>query len=155
MSFISSIGFNYLSSQIFKYLRYKISNNFHCSPLSFGNDLKRLLQFTKKNLDSVIKNGIEFKTDIDKGKIFGNILASTFSPHLDLVESEANSLINKMIDILAKNGKKMLSERYVRAGLSHSVPVVVRLVEEYREGFESRYIEYPTPLSISSVQINK
>ncbi|RNA17558.1 hypothetical protein BpHYR1_035605 [Brachionus plicatilis] len=33
-----------------------------------------------------------------------------------------------------------------RAGLSHSVPLVIRLVNEYREGFESRFIEYPTPL---------
>ncbi|RNA19594.1 hypothetical protein BpHYR1_042760 [Brachionus plicatilis] len=47
------------------------------------------------------------------------------------------------------------SERYVRAGLSHSVPLTVRLVEEYNKGFESRYIEYPTPLSFSSVQIYK
>ncbi|RNA01985.1 hypothetical protein BpHYR1_032675 [Brachionus plicatilis] len=39
-----------------------------------------------------------------------------------------------------------LSERYVRAGLSHSVPLVIILVNEYREGFESRFIEYPTPL---------
>ncbi|RNA27474.1 hypothetical protein BpHYR1_004446, partial [Brachionus plicatilis] len=30
--------------------------------------------------------------------------------------------------------------------LSHSIPLVVRLVKEYKEGFESRYIEYPTPL---------
>ncbi|RNA24243.1 hypothetical protein BpHYR1_040424 [Brachionus plicatilis] len=40
-----------------------------------------------------------------------------------------------------------LSERYVRAGLSHSILLVVRLVEEYREGFEARHIEYPTPLT--------
>ncbi|RNA20131.1 hypothetical protein BpHYR1_043440, partial [Brachionus plicatilis] len=39
-----------------------------------------------------------------------------------------------------------LSERYVRVVLSHSILLVVRLVEEYTEGFESRYIEYPTPL---------
>ncbi|RNA39765.1 hypothetical protein BpHYR1_012054 [Brachionus plicatilis] len=39
-----------------------------------------------------------------------------------------------------------LSERYVRAGLSHSVPLTVRLVEEYNKGFESRCIEYTTPL---------
>ncbi|RNA00059.1 hypothetical protein BpHYR1_043080 [Brachionus plicatilis] len=30
--------------------------------------------------------------------------------------------------------------------LSHSVPLVVRLVQEYREGFESRYAGYPIPL---------
>ncbi|RNA25341.1 hypothetical protein BpHYR1_049714 [Brachionus plicatilis] len=35
-----------------------------------------------------------------------------------------------------------LSERYVKVGLSHSVPMVIRLVEEYR----CRYIEYLTPL---------
>ncbi|RNA20395.1 hypothetical protein BpHYR1_007971 [Brachionus plicatilis] len=47
-----------------------------------------------------------------------------------------------------------LSERYVRAGLSHSVPLVVRLEEEYRECFESRYIEYPTPLCICCLVIS-
>ncbi|RNA19436.1 hypothetical protein BpHYR1_033279 [Brachionus plicatilis] len=45
-----------------------------------------------------------------------------------------------------------LSGSYVGTGLSHSIPLVVRLVKEYKEGFESRYIEYPTPLSFSSVQ---
>ncbi|RMZ96381.1 hypothetical protein BpHYR1_044432 [Brachionus plicatilis] len=44
------------------------------------------------------------------------------------------------------------SQRYVGTGLSHSIPLVVRLVKEYKEGFESRYIEYPTPLSFSSTQ---
>ncbi|RNA29060.1 hypothetical protein BpHYR1_028943 [Brachionus plicatilis] len=39
-----------------------------------------------------------------------------------------------------------LSKRYVGTGLSHSIPLVVRLVEEYKEGFESRYKEYPTQL---------
>ncbi|RNA08267.1 hypothetical protein BpHYR1_031438 [Brachionus plicatilis] len=34
--------------------------------------------------------------------------------------------------------------------LSHSVPLTVRLVEEYNKGLESGYIEYPTPLSFSS-----
>ncbi|RNA12926.1 hypothetical protein BpHYR1_017977 [Brachionus plicatilis] len=37
-----------------------------------------------------------------------------------------------------------LSERYVGKGLSHYIPLVVRLIEEYKEGFESRYIEYAT-----------
>ncbi|RNA39844.1 RNA-directed DNA polymerase from mobile element jockey-like [Brachionus plicatilis] len=39
-----------------------------------------------------------------------------------------------------------LSERYVGTGLNHSIPLVERLVKEYKEGFESRHIEYPTPL---------
>ncbi|RNA37861.1 hypothetical protein BpHYR1_050706, partial [Brachionus plicatilis] len=37
-------------------------------------------------------------------------------------------------------------ERYVGTGLGHSIPLVERLVKEYKEGFESRYIEYLTPL---------
>ncbi|RNA37873.1 hypothetical protein BpHYR1_007211 [Brachionus plicatilis] len=48
--------------------------------------------------------------------------------------------------LTASNRLFELSERYFRAGLSHSVPLVVGLVEEYRESFESRYIKYPTPL---------
>ncbi|RNA29836.1 hypothetical protein BpHYR1_051398 [Brachionus plicatilis] len=39
-----------------------------------------------------------------------------------------------------------LSERYVWEELSHSFPLVINLVEEYREGFESRYIEYTNSL---------
>ncbi|RMZ97086.1 hypothetical protein BpHYR1_028684 [Brachionus plicatilis] len=39
-----------------------------------------------------------------------------------------------------------LSERYVRAGLTNSVPLLLRLVNEYRRGFESRFVNYPTPL---------
>ncbi|RNA18706.1 hypothetical protein BpHYR1_041304 [Brachionus plicatilis] len=39
-----------------------------------------------------------------------------------------------------------LSERYVGTGLRHSIPLVERLVKEYKEGFESTYIENPTPL---------
>ncbi|RNA27800.1 hypothetical protein BpHYR1_001407 [Brachionus plicatilis] len=53
---------------------------------------------------------------------------------------------NKLKLLTVSNRLFELNERYVRAGLSHSVPLVVRLVEEEREGFESRYIEYPTPL---------
>ncbi|RMZ93853.1 hypothetical protein BpHYR1_016109, partial [Brachionus plicatilis] len=35
-----------------------------------------------------------------------------------------------------------LSERYVAGGLRHSVPLVVKLVDEYKADFESRYTEY-------------
>ncbi|RNA35574.1 hypothetical protein BpHYR1_024017 [Brachionus plicatilis] len=52
----------------------------------------------------------------------------------------------KEIKFLVSNRLFELSERYVGTGLSHSIPLVVRLVKEYKEGFESRYIEYPTPL---------
>ncbi|RNA06227.1 hypothetical protein BpHYR1_032505 [Brachionus plicatilis] len=37
--------------------------------------------------------------------------------------------------------EKFLFVRYVGTGLSHSIPLVVRLVKEYKKGFESRYIE--------------
>lgn len=39
-----------------------------------------------------------------------------------------------------------LTERYVRNGLSNSVQLVVRLVEEYQRGFNSRNVSYSTPL---------
>ena len=39
-----------------------------------------------------------------------------------------------------------LSERYVRVGLGNSVPLLTILVSEYRRGFESRFVNYPTPL---------
>ncbi|RNA02671.1 hypothetical protein BpHYR1_000417 [Brachionus plicatilis] len=39
-----------------------------------------------------------------------------------------------------------LTERYVRNALENSVDMVVQLVKEYNLGFESRYINFPTPL---------
>ncbi|RNA36062.1 hypothetical protein BpHYR1_052712 [Brachionus plicatilis] len=66
-------------------------------------------------------------------------------PPSNIIHQEA---FNKLNLLTISNRLFELSERYVRTGLSRSVPLVVRLVEEYREGFESRYIEYPTPLSI-------
>ncbi|RNA02203.1 hypothetical protein BpHYR1_012350 [Brachionus plicatilis] len=38
------------------------------------------------------------------------------------------------------NNYYLESERYVGTGLSHSIPLVERLVKEYKEGFESRHI---------------
>ncbi|RNA06894.1 hypothetical protein BpHYR1_025226 [Brachionus plicatilis] len=69
---------------------------------------------------------------------------------LNLNQDTSNIMDQEAINKLKQrvsNRLFKLSERYVRAGLSHFVPLVVRLVEEYREDFESRYIEYPTPLS--------
>ncbi|RNA12658.1 hypothetical protein BpHYR1_016988 [Brachionus plicatilis] len=53
---------------------------------------------------------------------------------------------NKLFILTVSNRLFELSERFVRAGLSHPVPLVIRLIEEYRDGFKSRYIEHPTPL---------
>ncbi|RNA44193.1 hypothetical protein BpHYR1_030749 [Brachionus plicatilis] len=60
-----------------------------------------------------------------------------------------NEAYNKLKLLTVSNQLFELSERYVRTGLSHSVPLTVRLVEEYNRGFESRYIEYPTPLALA------
>ncbi|RNA34102.1 hypothetical protein BpHYR1_009866 [Brachionus plicatilis] len=85
-------------------------------------DSKPLLYSSTSLTECVNKNWCHFK----------NLMAS------QKIQVIQNSVSNRLFE---------LSERYVRAGLSHSVPLVVRLVEEYRDGFESRYIEYPTPLS--------
>ncbi|RNA03319.1 hypothetical protein BpHYR1_037913 [Brachionus plicatilis] len=47
-----------------------------------------------RQIPSLFKDGKEFNTDIDKGKIFGDLLAATFSPHLDFNESEDNCEIS-------------------------------------------------------------
>ena len=39
-----------------------------------------------------------------------------------------------------------LTERYIRNGLDKSVQIVVRLVNEFKNSFESRHINYSTPL---------
>ncbi|RNA15321.1 hypothetical protein BpHYR1_053360 [Brachionus plicatilis] len=57
-----------------------------------------------------------------------------------------NETFDKLKLLKVSNRLFELAERYVVAGLSHSVPLVTRLVEEYTKGFESRFIEYPTPL---------
>ncbi|RNA36063.1 hypothetical protein BpHYR1_052713 [Brachionus plicatilis] len=58
---------------------------------------------------------------------------------------------NKLKLLTVSNRLFELNEGYVGTGLSDSIPLVVRL-KEYKEGFESKYIEYQTPLSSSSVQ---
>ncbi|RNA13367.1 hypothetical protein BpHYR1_044340 [Brachionus plicatilis] len=54
----------------------------------------------------------------------------------------------KNIKVQASKRNFELSERYV-AGLRNSVPLVVRLMVEFKEDFESRNIEYPTPFLIN------
>ncbi|RNA18852.1 hypothetical protein BpHYR1_005265, partial [Brachionus plicatilis] len=76
-----------------------------------------------------------------------SILKLKYDTPSNIVHHEA---FNKLKLLTVSNRLFLLSERYVGTGLSHSIPLVVRLVKEYKEGFESRYIEYPTPLSFSS-----
>ncbi|RNA33215.1 RNA-directed DNA polymerase from mobile element jockey-like [Brachionus plicatilis] len=72
-----------------------------------------------------------------------SILKLIYDTPSNIVHHEA---FNKLKLLTVSNRLFELSERYVGTGLSHSVPLVERLVKEYKEGFESRYIEYPTPL---------
>ena len=61
---------------------------------------------------------------------------------------------NKLKLLTVSNRLFELSETYVGTGLSHSIPLVVKLVDEYKQGFESRYIEYPTPLCNCNLTIS-
>ncbi|RNA00927.1 hypothetical protein BpHYR1_025803, partial [Brachionus plicatilis] len=77
----------------------------------------------------------------------GHIHKLKYDTPSNIVHHEA---FNKLKLLTVSNRLFELSERYVGTGLSHSIPLVERLVKEYKEGFESRHIEYPTPLSESN-----
>ncbi|RNA10355.1 hypothetical protein BpHYR1_036334 [Brachionus plicatilis] len=55
------------------------------------------------------------------------------------------SSVNKLKLLTVSNRHFELSEIYVAGGLHHFLPLVVKLVDEYKAVFESRYVEYPTP----------
>ncbi|RNA39195.1 EF-hand domain-containing family member B, partial [Brachionus plicatilis] len=76
-----------------------------------------------------------------------SILKLKYDTPYNIVHHES---FNKLKLLTVSNRIFELSERYVGTGLSHSIPLVVRLVKEYKEGFESRYIEYLTPLCETS-----
>ncbi|RNA05841.1 RNA-directed DNA polymerase from mobile element jockey-like [Brachionus plicatilis] len=69
------------------------------------------------------------------------ILKLKYDTPYDILHNEA---FDKLKELKVSNRLFELAERYVGVGLSHSVPLVTRLVEEYMKGFESRFIEYPT-----------
>ncbi|RMZ99804.1 hypothetical protein BpHYR1_023631, partial [Brachionus plicatilis] len=60
----------------------------------------------------------------------------SFAPMVDEIKQRSSSRLN-LIKIF---------DRYVAGGLRHSVPWVIKLVDEYKAGFESRYAEYSTTL---------
>ncbi|RNA18981.1 hypothetical protein BpHYR1_041821 [Brachionus plicatilis] len=91
-----------------------------------------------------IINELDFSVINDKRPTF-NINKLKYDTPSNIVHHE---VFNKLKLLTDSNRLFELSERYVGTGLSHSIPLVVRLVKEYKEGFESRYIEYPTPLFI-------
>ncbi|RNA25174.1 hypothetical protein BpHYR1_002426, partial [Brachionus plicatilis] len=71
------------------------------------------------------------------------ILKLKYDTPSDILHNEA---FDKLKLFKVSNRLFELAERYVGVELSHSVPLVTRLVEEYMKGLESRFIEYPTPL---------
>ncbi|RNA29570.1 hypothetical protein BpHYR1_041903 [Brachionus plicatilis] len=106
------------------------------------------IRFEKK---TGFKNLVRFRTDRPTLGVFVSehtvqvIQNSAVRYILKLQYDIHQEAFNKLKLLTVSNRLFELSERYVEAGLSHSVPLVVCL-NEYREGFESRYIEYPTPL---------
>ncbi|RNA18253.1 hypothetical protein BpHYR1_016038 [Brachionus plicatilis] len=115
---------------------------------------------------SVVFSRYKKESDNLNLKIYGNRIVSQkeikFLLNFNILVDEIKERCNKRLNIIKILSNKKwvsnrlfeLSERYVGTGLSHSIPLVERLVKEYKEDFESRHIEYPTPLSFSSFDSN-
>ncbi|RMZ95053.1 hypothetical protein BpHYR1_008878, partial [Brachionus plicatilis] len=101
-----------------------------------------ILDYSFPCLNSFSENNIK-KLQAIQNTAVRSILKLKYDTLSNIVHHEA---FNKLKLLTVSNWLFELSERYVGTGLSHSIPLVVRLVKEYKEGFESRYIEYPTPL---------
>ncbi|RNA12224.1 RNA-directed DNA polymerase from mobile element jockey-like [Brachionus plicatilis] len=113
---------------------------------TLGNLYKSLvgsiLDYSFPFLNSFSENNIK-KLQAIQNTAVRSILKLKYDTPSNIVHHEA---FNKLKLLTVSNRLFELSERYVGTGLSHSIPLVVRLVKEYK-GFESRYIECPTPLS--------
>ncbi|RNA00189.1 hypothetical protein BpHYR1_007517 [Brachionus plicatilis] len=102
--------------------------------------------FTKNNKESSnrkLKRNKVPRLEVIQNSAVRSILKLRYDTPSNILHHEA---YNKLNLLTVSNRLFELSERYVWAGLRHSVPLTFRLVEEYNKGFESRYIEYPTPL---------
>ncbi|RNA21073.1 RNA-directed DNA polymerase from mobile element jockey-like [Brachionus plicatilis] len=113
---------------------------------TLGNLYKSLIgsiqDYSFPCLNSLSETNIKSLEVIQNSEV-RSILKLRYDSHSNILHNEA---YNKLKLLTVSNRLFELSERYVRTGLSHSVPLTVRLVEEYNRGFESIYIEYPTPL---------
>ncbi|RNA08153.1 hypothetical protein BpHYR1_047468 [Brachionus plicatilis] len=121
---------------------------------TLGNPYKSLvgsiLDYSFPCLNSFSENNIK-KLQAIQNTAVRSILMLKYDTRSNIVHHEA---FNKLKLLTVSNRLFELSERYVGTGLSHSIPLVERLVKEYKEGFESRYIEYPTPLCNCSLTIS-
>ncbi|RNA35182.1 hypothetical protein BpHYR1_023987 [Brachionus plicatilis] len=115
----------------------------------FGYVFQGIKFDSKSNFNKLVDEIKErCNTRLNLIKILNSEYSSQIYPQIKIysLQHHASGVFNKLKLPTVSNRLFELSERYVRTGLSHSIPLVVRLVEEYKEGFESRYIEYPTPL---------
>ncbi|RNA26380.1 hypothetical protein BpHYR1_000949 [Brachionus plicatilis] len=126
----------------------KISVEKSCSVLNFNILVDEIKERCNKRLNIIkILSNKKWENNIKKLHAIQNtavrsILKLKYETPSNIVHHEA---FNKLKLLTVSNRLFELSEIYVGTGLSHSIPLVVRLVEEYKEGFESNYIEYPTP----------
>ncbi|RNA15376.1 RNA-directed DNA polymerase from mobile element jockey-like [Brachionus plicatilis] len=130
-------------------IKYLSNKKWGLKPKTLGSLYKSLigsiLDYSFPCLNSFSETNIK-KIQVIQNSAVRSILKLKYEIPSNIIHQEA---FNKLNLLTISNRLFELSERYVRTGLSHSVPLVVRLVEEYREGFESRYIEYPTPLCVT------
>ncbi|RNA18697.1 RNA-directed DNA polymerase from mobile element jockey-like [Brachionus plicatilis] len=103
-----------------------------------------ILDYSFPCLNSFSENNIK-KLQAIQNTAVRSILKLKYDTPSNIVHHEA---FNKLKLLTVSNRLFELSDRYVGTGLRHSIPLVERLVKEYKEGFESTYIENPTPLSI-------
>ncbi|RNA03353.1 hypothetical protein BpHYR1_043626 [Brachionus plicatilis] len=136
---------------------------------SLATAIGSILDYSFPCLNSFSENNIKQLQAIQNTAV-RSILNLKYDTPSNMVHHEA---FNKPKLLTVSNRLFELSERYVGTGLSHSIPLVVRLTQYYmnfnlnhnfdnlifdhllmimnfklpnKEGFESRYIEYPTPL---------
>ncbi|RNA19348.1 hypothetical protein BpHYR1_015679, partial [Brachionus plicatilis] len=86
---------------------------------------------------------IKLRVKILQNSAIRFILKLKYDTPSNILHHEA---LNKLKFLTVSNRLFELRERYVAGRLRHSVPLVIKLVDEYKAGFESRYVEYPTPL---------
>ncbi|RNA29931.1 RNA-directed DNA polymerase from mobile element jockey-like, partial [Brachionus plicatilis] len=127
-------------------IKYLSNRKWGLKPKTLGSLYKSLkgsiLDYSFHCLNSFTETNIK-KIQVIQNSAVRSILKLKYDTPSNIMQQEA---FFKLKLLTVTNPLFELSERYVRAGLNHSVPLVVSLVEEYREGFESRYIEYSTPL---------
>ncbi|RNA28680.1 hypothetical protein BpHYR1_008304 [Brachionus plicatilis] len=68
--------------------------------------------------------------------IFYNILKEKFMEKiLTLTQKTFSPMTNRIEDLFE------LSETYEGVGLNHYIPLTIRLLKEYKEGFDYRFVE--------------